>query len=41
MGQVVLLERVLPEDELLSQTALLDLNMLVLLPGMRAHRKAI
>jgi len=32
-GQVVLLERVLPEDERLSQTALLDLNMLVLLPG--------
>jgi SAM-dependent methyltransferase len=32
-GQVVLLERVLPEDERPSQTALLDMNMLVLLPG--------
>jgi len=32
-GKVVLLERVLPEDECSSQTALADLNMLVLVPG--------
>jgi SAM-dependent methyltransferase len=32
-GRVVLVEQVLPEDERSSQVPLLDLNMLVLLPG--------
>jgi hypothetical protein len=32
-GRIVLLEQVLPDDGRPSQTALADLNMLVLLPG--------
>jgi len=32
-GRVILIERVLPEDERPSYAALADLNMLVLLPG--------
>ena len=32
-GRVILIQRVLPEDEFPSYAALADLNMLVLLPG--------
>ena len=32
-GRVVLVERIMPEDDRASQTSLMDLNMLVLLPG--------
>jgi hypothetical protein len=38
-GRVVLLEQVLPEDHCISQTALADLNMLVLLPGRERSAK--
>ena len=32
-GRVVLVERIMPEDDRADQTSLMDLNMLVLLPG--------